>query len=179
MASSPARPVKSRGGRPSARKTAPVQSGINNSSAQASGWRRSEEGSRFAGGCQTTRGHAVKTHPSLPETDPRRRIPASCPFLRFALHQLRVASEPLAASDRRSKGAIPFIVPLQMGRKRRQRDLPTGLADSRDQPRMFLPQTAAGTKQESRGRLGRDKEEPCLPIDPRRTSCLTRSVPSP
>src|SRR5437764_987209 len=52
----------------------------------------------------------------LPDSESRRRIPASCPFPRNLCRQLRATRIPLAASDRRSEASFtPPSSPVQLG----------------------------------------------------------------
>jgi hypothetical protein len=128
------RPVKPPAARPQSRS----EPGLSNERkrlvmTQASGWRESEEGSRLIDGCQTTGDALSKSsracqEPTLAAGFRRRAL------FRGTLAPIKSAGVPLAASDRRSKGCNTLSSsPYVSGRKRRQRDLPSGLADSRDQ----------------------------------------------
>jgi len=94
---------------------------------------------------------------SLPDSESRRRIPASCPFPRNLCRQLRATRIPLAASDRRSEASFtPPSSPVQLGEKIEiLATVPAGLADSRGPTWAWLPgqQVGSGLRQGSRGRL--------------------------
>jgi len=134
------------------------------------GVERVGRGEQVNGGCQTTAGKLCQK-PSRACQEPT----LAAGFRRRALFRgtrapIKSASVPLAASDRRLKGCDTLSSsPYISGRKRRQRDLPTGLAVSRDQPWV--------TSADSRGVQGRTRagvsvmkrRKRCLHVDPLRT----------
>jgi len=133
--------------RPHGQDIAPQPSGtVQLSSAQASGWRASEEGDGLL---------TVVTPLRLPDSEARRRIPASCPFPESLRRQLRAVLASLAASDSRSELAslLHRIPQIRLGERTKiVATVPTGLADSREPTCTRAPMV--GNTSSSRDRAG-------------------------
>ena len=142
---------------------------------------------RIGGGEQVDSG---VTPPCLPNSDSRRRIPASCPFPRSLGRQLRATPASLAASDKGSEASARFhrspvqphgqIHVVALGREPASyATVPAGLADTRAPTWAWLPgqKLGSGQRQGARGRLRYGGPQQKAPAHARvKASCLLKPV---